>query len=239
MRNAPCVAAAGASPRAARSGRRSGHRTKRPDGQAPTLRHPRSRCPEADAPRSDARGADALEADLLGLVEEARHQASQDPFRNPVLTVALAISRRFDRGEIGEDDLAGLFVRLRAEALEARAARLRAYLGLGSEPDSSAAIEAVAEAALGDPEMAFETARTRVERTRFAAVFTAHPTFGMPKAVAKLLAEAASEPDPAARHPRSRRRPRSRPGPTRSSPSTTSSTRPGTPSSTAGPPSTG
>ncbi|UHC18785.1 phosphoenolpyruvate carboxylase [Methylobacterium currus] len=148
---------------------------------------------------SGTRSAGTLEADLLGLVEEARRQASQDPFRNPVLTVALAISRLFDRDEIDEDDLAGLFVRLRAQALEARAARLRAYLGLGSEPDSSAAIEAVAAAALGDPEMSFETARTRVERTRFAAVFTAHPTFGMPKAVARLLAEAASEPDPAAR----------------------------------------
>ncbi|GJD52601.1 Phosphoenolpyruvate carboxylase [Methylobacterium crusticola] len=141
-----------------------------------------------------------LEQDLLGLIEQARQQASEDPFRNPVLTVALAISRRFDRGEVGEADLHDLFRRLRGEALATRAARLRAYVGLG-EGESGGSLEAVVAAAVGGPEGDFDAVRTRLERTRFAAVFTAHPTFGMPKAVARLLAEAASEPDPEARRP--------------------------------------
>ena len=72
-----------------------------------------------DLPLEDLRPEELrLEEDLLGLVEEARHQASQDPFRNPVLTVALAISRRFDRGEISEENLEGLFVRLRESGAE-------------------------------------------------------------------------------------------------------------------------
>ncbi|MEH3145381.1 MAG: phosphoenolpyruvate carboxylase [Methylobacterium frigidaeris] len=150
---------------------------------------------ESNAPSSH--GADDLERDLLDLVEQARQQASEDPFRNPVLTVALAISRRFDRGEITEGDLEGLFRRLRQDALGERAARLRAYVGLG---ENGTSLDDTATLVLGDPAAPFEEARARLERPRFAAVFTAHPTFGMSQAVANLLAEAASVP-PEARAP--------------------------------------
>ncbi|RVU21125.1 phosphoenolpyruvate carboxylase [Methylobacterium oryzihabitans] len=143
-----------------------------------------------------SRDAEELERDLLHLVEQARQQASEDPFRNPVLTVALAISRRFDRGEIGEGDLDGLFARLRHDALGERAARLRAYVGLGG----GASLDDTATLVLGDPAASFEEARARLERTRFAAVFTAHPTFGMSRAVAHLLADAATA-EPEAREP--------------------------------------
>jgi phosphoenolpyruvate carboxylase len=141
------------------------------------------------------RSPETLEDDLRGLVEQARQQASEDPFRNPVLTIALAISRRMDRGEVTEADLDGLFGSLRLQALEERAARLRGYVGLdeGAGDDLDAAVPLV----IGDThsgEADFEVARARVERPRFAAVFTAHPTFGMPKAVAHALAEAASLP---------------------------------------------
>ena len=44
-----------------------------------------------------SRDAEALEADLLGLIETAREEAGDDPFRNPVLSVTLAITRRFAR----------------------------------------------------------------------------------------------------------------------------------------------
>lgn len=53
-----------------------------------------------------ARPADRdLEAELLDLVARTREQASEDPFRNPVLAVTLAITRQLDRDEIGEPDL--------------------------------------------------------------------------------------------------------------------------------------
>ncbi|CAA2157881.1 hypothetical protein MBRA_03234 [Methylobacterium brachiatum] len=90
-----------------------------------------------------SREPEELESHLLGLIESAREQAREDPFRNPVLAVTLAITRRFDRNEIAAGDLDGLFVRLRAAALAARAERLRAYVGLESGPaDPQAAIPA-------------------------------------------------------------------------------------------------
>ena len=82
-----------------------------------------------------SREPEELEAHLLGLIEAAREQAREDPFRNPVLAVTLAITRRFDRDEISTGDLDGLFARLRAAALAARAERLRAYVGLDAGPD--------------------------------------------------------------------------------------------------------
>lgn len=138
------------------------------------------------------RGSDELEAHLLGLVDSAREQASEDPFRNPVLAVTLAITRSFDRGEIDLDDLDGLFARLRGQALDARAQRLRDYVGLVGPADTSVAAALVA--AVPDRTGAFEDFAAFIHRTAFAAVFTAHPTFGMPRAVAELLARAAGLP---------------------------------------------
>ncbi|MEL6060712.1 MULTISPECIES: phosphoenolpyruvate carboxylase [unclassified Methylobacterium] len=143
-----------------------------------------------------SRKPEDLEDHLLGLIEAARDQAREDPFRNPVLAVALAITRRFDRGEIAADDLEPLFVRLRAESLAARAARLRSYVGLPAGPvDAAASIPARLVAAAPDGADGFERFAAFIHRTAFAVVFTAHPTFGMPRAVADLLAEAASRPD--------------------------------------------
>lgn len=144
----------------------------------------------------ESREPEALEADLLGLIETAREQASEDPFRNPVLAVTLAITRRFDRGDIAEGDLDALFERLRAASLAARAARLRAYVGLDSGADPGNAVPARLAAAVPDGPDGFAAFCAVVERTAFAIVFTAHPTFGMPRAVAEALAQAASIPDP-------------------------------------------
>ncbi|MGM9458120.1 hypothetical protein, partial [Lacticaseibacillus rhamnosus] len=93
----------------------------------------------------------------------------------------LAITRSFDRGEIEEGDLDGLFERLRAESLDARARRLRDYVGLNGRPDTSVAAALVAAAP--DRTGAFEEFAAFIHRTAFAIVFTAHPTFGMPRAV--------------------------------------------------------
>ena len=144
-----------------------------------------------------------LEQDLIALIEESRERSSEDPFRNPVLAVTLAITRRFDREEIDDDDLDGLFTRLRAQSLIARAERLRGYVGLDRDTQTSAdnTMPARLVAAIPKGTGDFETFRDLVGRTGFAVVFTAHPTFGMPKAVAALIAEAASQDSEAARLP--------------------------------------
>ena len=146
-----------------------------------------------------------LEAELLDLVAKTREQASEDPFRNPVLAVTLAITRRLDRDEIGESDLDALLAGLRRRALADRAERLRAYVGLDGDATGESSTVAdlagrlVAATARGSGD--FETFRERVGRTAFAAVFTAHPTFGMPRAVAGLIARAASVAEPEKRAP--------------------------------------
>ncbi len=65
--------------------------------------------------------------------------------------------------------------------------------------DPQAAIPARLVAAVPDRPESFETFAAFINRIAFAVVFTAHPTFGMPRAVAALLAQAASLPDEAAR----------------------------------------
>ncbi|MGU3536448.1 phosphoenolpyruvate carboxylase [Methylobacterium sp. A54F] len=150
-----------------------------------------------------SRPPEDLERHLLGLIEESREQASEDPFRNPVLAVTLAITRRFDRGEIVEGDLEALFVRLRSQALAERAARLRGYVGLDADPDDAGGAQVAERLVAAVPRGSgdFETLRDRVGRTAFAVVFTAHPTFGMARAVASLLAEGASVASEAERAP--------------------------------------
>ncbi len=147
--------------------------------------------PEPAAAPTDVQ---ALAGRLLGLVEQARDRSRTDPFGSPVLATALAIMRQMDTGALTLDELEAVVRRLRDDAFAARAARLRAYVG-GLE-GSEAAMEAVAAGLVRpDPEdspVPFRTFRAAVERTRFAAVFTAHPTFSLPRPVAEALAHAAS-----------------------------------------------
>jgi len=169
------------------------------EGLLPASRPAEPRRPEAAA----LDGTDAvasLERSLIGLVESSREQSSEDPFRNPVLAVTLAITKQLDRGGIGADDLDALFVRLRARALAERAERLRAYVGLDEGEDVRALPGRLVD---GVPRKSgdFESLADLVSRTAFAVVFTAHPTFGMPRAVASRLAQAASGGSEAERAP--------------------------------------
>ena len=79
-----------------------------------------------------------LAADLLALMERMREQHDEDPFGNPVLSVSLAISRRIDRNELSDAEIAALIGQLRDLAFTARAARIGDYLG-GIAPEANAA----------------------------------------------------------------------------------------------------
>ena len=141
----------------------------------------------------------ALIGDLLTMVEQARDRSRADPFGSPVLATALAIMRRMDAGTISLDQLDAIVRQLRDEAFAARAGRLSGYLG-GLE-GSDTAMEAVATRLVrpdpDDSPVPFRVFRTIVERTRFAAVFTAHPTFSLPREIANALALAACGQEPA------------------------------------------
>lgn len=138
----------------------------------------------------------ALATDLLERAARVREQQEADPFGNPVLSLALDISRRFDKGELSTDEIAMLIAYLRDAAFSDRAQRIAAYVG-GADPAANMAAlsELAARVVRPDPAdspVPLATFRASVERPRFAAVFTAHPTFSLPLPLSRALAEAAS-----------------------------------------------
>ena len=136
-----------------------------------------------------------IAADLVSLTERLRDRHDEDPFGNPVLSVALMISRRLDRNELSMDDLTGLIQHFRDQAFAERAQRLSAYVG-GTDMDATRQSLATLAERLVRPDPAdspvpLAAFRAATERRRFAAVFTAHPTFSLPRPVNAALAEAA------------------------------------------------
>ena len=143
----------------------------------------------------------AVAEDLLALTERARARAGEDPFGNPVLAVALAITRLMDDGELTQPRIAALIRHLRDEAFASRARRLSAYVGLTGQPDAAAEFAGLASRLIrpdpDDSPVPWRDFRDKMERPRFAAVFTAHPTFALPPEVFAALAEQASGRPPA------------------------------------------
>ena len=133
--------------------------------------------------------------DLLALTERARARAGEDPFGNPVLAVALAITRLTDDGELKLPQIAALIRHLRDDAFAARARRLAAYVGGTDTAMIRAELTALADRLVrpdpDDSPVPWRVFRDAVERPRFSAVFTAHPTFALPQPVFAALAEAA------------------------------------------------
>jgi len=133
---------------------------------------------------------------LLDLTERARVHAAQDPFGNPVLAVALSINRYIDENGLREAQIAALIRDLRDRAFERRAQRLAAYAGLNATPPPASHFIAIAQT-LARPDvnhapLRWSEYRAQIERTRFAAVFTAHPTFAIARDAALALAAMAS-----------------------------------------------
>jgi phosphoenolpyruvate carboxylase len=137
-----------------------------------------------------------LADELLALAARLGARLEEDPFGNPVLLVALAIERRMDDGTLSEEAIGGLIRHLRDAGFADRARRLAHYVG-GAEPaENDRVLADLAQHLLRpDPEdspVRLAEYRALVERTRFAAVFTAHPTFALPPEVGHALAEMAS-----------------------------------------------
>ena len=138
---------------------------------------------------------DVLAGDLLALMARMRERHDEDPFGNPVLSVSLAISRRIDRDELTDSEITALIAHLRDFAFTARASRIGGYVGLSPGSDTAALDALAARLVRPDPAdspVPLASYRALIERSRFAAVFTAHPTFSLPAAVSQALAEAAS-----------------------------------------------
>jgi phosphoenolpyruvate carboxylase len=136
-----------------------------------------------------------LAQELLDLTSRLGARATEDPFGNPVLLVSLAITRQLDTGDLAEADITGLIRYLRDAAYTDRAARIPIYLG-GIDTEANEGILAgLAQHLLrpdpNDSPIRWAEYQALTERTRFAAVFTAHPTFSLPLPVNQALAAAA------------------------------------------------
>ena len=136
-----------------------------------------------------------LAAGLLDLTARAMERAAEDPFGSPVLSVALTITRQMDTGALPEAALEDLVRQLRDAAFVDRAGRIGAYVG-GTDPKvNDARLVALAQSLHrpdpNDSPLPWAQFCAALERPRFAAVFTAHPTFALPPEIGHALAEAA------------------------------------------------
>jgi phosphoenolpyruvate carboxylase len=133
---------------------------------------------------------------LLGLTEQLRANADQDPFSNPVLSIALHITRQLDAGELDERSVEALVRELRDAAFDDRARRIAAYVGGIDKTANDQVLAMLAQHLLrpdpNDSPVPWAKYSALVDRTRYAVVFTAHPTFALAKPVNHALAEAAS-----------------------------------------------
>lgn len=132
----------------------------------------------------------ALANRLLALTAATRERSEGDPFANPVLALACAIMQAIDDGRIGGEDTHELVRQLRDQAFSDRAARIAAYVGGVGADANEAALESIAGRVVGDAND-WDGFRARAERTRYAAVFTGHPTFALNPEVARHLADRA------------------------------------------------
>ena len=134
-------------------------------------------------------GLDALVQDLLARTEATRARMQDDPFGNPVLAISLSVTRMMEDGTLDLPTLGGVIRALRDDAFAGRAERLGRYVG-GTDPAASRT--AMAQLADGLAQGSIDAFRAGTERVRFAAVFTAHPTFSMPPELGQDLASMAS-----------------------------------------------
>ncbi|NHN89179.1 phosphoenolpyruvate carboxylase [Acetobacter conturbans] len=131
---------------------------------------------------------------------------------NDVLSMAWRIGSLLSEGKISLPDLQAVTRHLRDDAFLRRATRLHRYPG-GTNPTVTAerlqgVVKLVMDTAFGrvteagaeptaerTPAEALEAFRAELERIRYAAVFTAHPTFAVANEVYTALAEYASAPE--------------------------------------------
>ena len=149
----------------------------------------------------DAVGSPEI-ASLLAVVSRRMAQTAEDPFGNPIMSVALAITRMVDDGALDAASILSIVRTLRDDAYRDRAHKLAGYVGGTDIAANAAALATVAQTVLrpdpSDSPVRWADFRASVERARYAAVFTAHPTFSLlPEAAAGIAAIASGAEAPA------------------------------------------
>ncbi|NYZ10964.1 phosphoenolpyruvate carboxylase [Azospirillum sp. RWY-5-1] len=148
-----------------------------------TTNRPLLKAPLARFEAPTALDCAALAADLAGCLDRFAQGSEEDPFSNPVLHLALEITRRLEAGALDHGSLEQLIQYLSAEGLVDRATRLGRWLGeidpAANEERLRALLRAVALPEGASEPVPFDDFRATVEREIFGMVMTAHPTFNL------------------------------------------------------------
>lgn len=167
-----------------------------PGSDAPYL--PDTPCFE---PSQDSQPA-ILADELLGLVAKHSEARAQFPFANPILLLALDLSRRMQAGELSGSAVEQLVQYISTRTFEDRATRLGRYIGATDPAENSDNIRR-SIASLAEPRdpgelgndaadrVRFEIFKARLEAEHFGIVLTAHPTFGLSAELLQALADLA------------------------------------------------
>jgi len=129
--------------------------------------------------------------DLRSRLQELHQRTAETPLFNPVFQLSHDLSRQLEAGTIDLDVIAGWVAGLECEALQTRAARLRALV---APTDPAGNLDRIT--ALIDEEQGLAEFRARWERPLLHAVFTAHPTFLLSPGDADAVASAALADNP-------------------------------------------
>ncbi len=133
----------------------------------------------------------AIDARSLAVtLDRIKAHAAGDPYSNPILLFALDLTLSIDRGELDVNGLERIVAELTLEAFRDRAHRLASYLGEISAPANLRAIRELLERQAHTA--SFDEFNSAMRRTKFGAVFTAHPTFSVPLELAHKLVELAT-----------------------------------------------
>ncbi|KXV72060.1 phosphoenolpyruvate carboxylase [Acetobacter cerevisiae] len=113
---------------------------------------------------------------------------------NPVLCTARQLEDALEDGDLSLSDVTALVQTLRDSAFLRRARRLHRYVGGAETTTTAKRLSAVAQRVIASlPVPTPEAFQAAVSPVRFAAVFTAHPTFALSNPVYAALADCASE----------------------------------------------
>jgi phosphoenolpyruvate carboxylase len=130
---------------------------------------------------------------LRNRLRQLHERTAETPLFNPVFQLSHELSRQLEAGALDLDGLARLVAELECEALQTRAARLRALVA-PTAPEGN--LDRIV--ALLNEEDGFGEFCRRWERPLLHAVFTAHPTFLLTPGDADAVASAALAEDPRA-----------------------------------------
>ncbi|WP_207481523.1 phosphoenolpyruvate carboxylase [Arenibaculum pallidiluteum] len=136
-----------------------------------------------------------LAGELRAELDELGRAALDDPASNPVMRLALTLTRRLQAGSLDYGVLERLVQHLAAEGFLYRAARLGRLLG-ETDPEANAErLRGLLRRLAGledDGAVSFEAFQQILGREVFGIVFTAHPTFNLSGELMEILATLAT-----------------------------------------------